>query len=103
MSAYSEIREARERPCIAHYVGLTTGRPWDGGNDNPFRKEFEYYYHKMKPWKQINMPIRGIGAKNRVIWGITNLVKRLITFSLRSRIGFAQHDSFWMNRIKELS
>lgn len=97
-----EIREAKEHPVIGHYVDLTTGRPWDQGNDNPFRKAFAVYYEMLKPWKVIDMPARGIGANNKIVYTLKNVVKRMLPFSVRSKIGFKQHDDFWKNQISEL-
>lgn len=98
----AEIQEAKNKPCIGHYVDLTTGRPWDYLNDNPFRKEFEQYSELLKPWKTIDFAMRGIGGKNKLIAWIKLLVKKCMPFSLRSRVGFWQHDRYWTKRISEL-
>lgn len=97
-----EIMEARRHPCIAHYVDLTTGRPWDYLNDNPFREQFEYYRELLHPWKEIEFRMRGIGGDNQWIARAKMIGKKVLPFSLRSRIGFRQHDLYWRARVKEL-
>lgn len=97
-----EIKHARKNPCVAHYVDLTTGRPWDYLNDNPFRKEFEEYSELLKPWKNIDFAMRGIGGNNKLIAWLKWLIKKLLPFSLRSRMGFHQHDSYWRKKVREL-
>ncbi len=97
-----EIKESKKNPIIGHYVDLTTGRPWDYINDNPFRSEFEYYSEILKPWKTIDFAMRGIGGNNKLIAWLKYIVKKLMPLSLRSRIGFYQHDKAWKKKINEL-
>lgn len=99
----AEIYEAKEKPVIAHYVDLTTGRPWDYLNDNLFRSEFEEYSAILKPWKEIDFAMRGIGGNNKLIAKLKYLIKKLLPFSLRSRLGFYQHDNYWKGKVNEIS
>lgn len=100
--AEEEIKEAAKKPCIAHYVDLTTGRPWDYLNDNPFRKEFERYLAILNPWKTIDFKMRGMGGDNKIIAWMKCFIKKIMPFSLRSKIGFYQHDKYWSSKIREL-
>lgn len=97
-----EIASAKKIPCIVHYVDLTTGRPWDYLNDNPHRKIFKKYYEMLQPWKKIDLPIRGIGAKSKIFLIAKAFIKKCMPFKFRSKIGFNQHDSFWRNKINEI-
>ena len=96
-----EISAAKNNPVIGHYVDLTTGRPWDYLNDNPFRLEFEKYSDILKPWKTIDFAMRGIGGSNKIIARMKFVVKKIMPVALRSRIGFYQHDNFWRKKIAE--
>lgn len=96
-----EIRDAEAHPVIGHYVDLTTGRPWDYLNDNPFRKEFEYYLQILKPWKQIDFAMRGVGGDNKAIAWMKYGAKKMMTKQFRSRIAFEQHDRYWQQRISQ--
>ena len=96
-----EIKDALDNPVIGHYVDLTTGRPWDKMNDNPRRKEFEKYLEMLHPWKEIDFAMRGIGGNNMLIVGCKWIVKKMMPFSLRSRVGFKQHDKAWKDKIRE--
>ena len=97
----AEILEAMAHPVIGHYVDLTTGRPWDYLNDNPFRKEFEQYSNILQPWKEIDFTMRGIGGDNKAIARGKLLAKKLMPKTVRSRIAFIQHDNYWKTRIEE--
>lgn len=96
-----EIRRAKENPCILHYVDLTTGRPWDALNDNPAKESFAKYYKILNPWKAIDIPMHGIGGSSRIINIMKLIAKKLMPFSIRSKIGFSQHDNYWKNKIQE--
>lgn len=97
-----EIKAAKNAPCIAHYVDLTTGRPWDYLNDNPFQREFEQYLSLVKPWKNIDFAMRGIGGNNKLVQWMKYIVKKMLPFSLRSRIGFYQHDRVWRKKVMQV-
>ena len=97
-----QIRRARSHPVIAHYVDLTTGRPWDYLNDNPFRREFEQYSAILKPWKKIDFAMRGIGGNSKAAAWAKWTAKKLMPTAVRSRLGFMQHDSYWKKRIADL-
>ena len=97
-----EIAYARRKPVIAHYVDLTTGRPWDYLNDNPFREEFAQYLKLTKPWKKIDFAMRGIGGNNKAIARLKWAVKKVMPTSVRSKIGFFQHQQYWVKRIESL-
>ena len=96
-----EIKKARNNPTIAHYINLTTGRPWEDYNDNPFKKEFEYYLKKLNPWKGIELNNTGIGAESKMLLRIKYLIRKVMPFKLRSYIGFVQHEKAWKNKIVE--
>ncbi len=96
-----EIAEAGNNPVVGHYVDLTTGRPWDYLNDNPFRKEFEQYSEILHPWKKIDFAMRGIGGNNKAVaWG-KFVAKKFMPKTTRSKIAFLQHDRYWKSRIEE--
>ena len=97
-----EIKAAGNRPCIAHYVDLTTGRPWDYLNDSPFRVQYEHYRAILHPWKEMTFAMRGIGGNNKFVVRAKALVKKMLPFPVRSRLGFYQHDSAWKQKIDQL-
>lgn len=97
-----EIERAQENPVIAHYVDLTTGRPWDYLNDNPSRKEFEKYSSILGPWKKIDFAMRGIGGNNKIIAWLKYFIKKMLPFSVRSKIGFYQHNNYWKRKVDEV-
>ncbi len=97
-----EIANAKDRPCIAHYVDLTTGRPWDVKNDNLFREEFEQYCRIVKPWKNMDFAMRGMGGNHKLAILLKYFVKKGMPFSIRSRLGFYQHDLAWKKKLKKV-
>lgn len=96
-----EILRCREHPAIAHYINLTTGRPWEDYNDNPFRKEFAYYLERLRPWQPIRLPNTGIGSKHILLVKLKYLVRKMMPFGIRSVIGFHQHESAWQRKIDQ--
>ena len=95
-----EIDKAGKNPVVAHYINLTTGRPWEDYNDNPFKKEFEYYLKKLNPWKDIELKNTGIGAESKMLLRIKYLIRKMMPFRFRSYLGFVQHEKAWKNKIK---
>lgn len=96
-----EITQSFKKPIIVHYINLTTGRPWDFLNDSPFRYEFRKYLAMLNPWKSIIIPNNGIGGNSKLITLLKWLFKKVLCFSMRSRLGYKQHEAFWKGRIEE--
>lgn len=95
-----EIKKAKKKPTIAHYLNLTTGRPWDLYNDNPFKKEYNYYLDLLKPWKSINTSSE-TGIFKKFLLKTKHLVLSNIPFSLRSFLGYIQNTRNWDKKIKK--
>lgn len=92
-----ELKGAKAKPIIAHYMDLTTGRPWDKFNDNPWRKEYKHYCNNLQANKISPEPPMGKGKIP------VRIITRFIPFGIRSLIGFGQHDNFWKAKIQYLN
>ena len=98
-----EVKRIQSNPIIAHYLDLTTGRPWDKYNDNIWSAEYKKYERKVRPWKKYDIPSNGIGANRELFLIGKYCIKKIMPFYIRSVLGFKQHDKAWKKEITQRS
>jgi len=72
-----DIYEALENPAILHCSVGNTGAPWQKGNKNPFKKEWEKYKN-ISPWKDIkNVKVKRKMSR-KIRWIMYLLLPRIL-------------------------
>jgi len=76
-----EIYKAIENPVILHCSRSISGTPWERGNKNPFKKEWNQY-KEISPWKDIKDVMVKRKFRERIMWLMLKLLPRAMYMKL---------------------
>ena len=97
-----EVEKAYKAPVIKHYMDLTTGRPWDYLNDHPFKDDYYRYLEILKPWKELELQNRGLGGNSKFLLRCKWIIKKIMPWQIRRRLGYKQHCNACIAMIKKV-